>query len=57
MHQKPRELMRRLIAAVTEPGDLIVDPCAGSFLTLDLALELGRHCYATDIDSSRTETL
>ena len=30
-HIKPAGLIRRLIAAVTVPGDLIIDPAAGSF--------------------------
>ena len=30
-HIKPAGLIRRLIAAVTAPGDLIIDPAAGSF--------------------------
>ena len=28
-HQKPKELLRALILATTEKGDLIIDPCAG----------------------------
>jgi site-specific DNA-methyltransferase (adenine-specific) len=36
-HIKPAELTTRLIGAVTKPGDLIVDPAAGSFTTLQIA--------------------
>jgi site-specific DNA-methyltransferase (adenine-specific) len=30
-HAKPQDLIKRLIAATTRPGDLVVDPAAGSF--------------------------
>lgn len=36
-HIKPAELTARLIGAVTKPGDLIVDPAAGSFIALEIA--------------------
>lgn len=48
-HTKPNELIKRLIQAVTLPGDYIVDPCAGSFLTLDLCLETKRNFIGCDI--------
>ncbi|CAG8563592.1 4790_t:CDS:2 [Cetraspora pellucida] len=41
-HQKPRELIKALITATTQEGDLIVDPCAGSFVVLDACQELKR---------------
>jgi len=34
-HQKPRELIRTLITATTNERDLVVDPCAGSFIVLE----------------------
>jgi site-specific DNA-methyltransferase (adenine-specific) len=33
-HRKPIALQARLIAAVTQPGDLVIDPAAGSFSVL-----------------------
>lgn len=48
-HIKPYSLMKELILATTEEGDLVVDPAAGSFLTLDICRELNRRCLATDI--------
>jgi site-specific DNA-methyltransferase (adenine-specific) len=48
-HRKPRKLIRALIEAITEPGDLIVDPCAGSFVVLDEATACGRHFIGTDL--------
>jgi site-specific DNA-methyltransferase (adenine-specific) len=35
-HQKPRELIKALITATTNEGDLIIDPCAGSFVVLEV---------------------
>ena len=58
-HLKPAALIRRLIAAVTEPGDLVLDPAAGSFLVMHVAHELGRRfsgcdlCQAAGDDLSR----
>lgn len=40
--QKPLRLMRRLIAAATMPGDLVLDPFAGSCSTGVACVELGR---------------
>ena len=48
-HIKPAGLIRRLIAAVTAPGDLVIDPAAGSFTVMDVAHELGRRFCGCDI--------
>jgi site-specific DNA-methyltransferase (adenine-specific) len=48
-HRKPIGLIARLIAAVTEPGDLIVDPAAGSFIVMHAARELGREFVGCDL--------
>jgi site-specific DNA-methyltransferase (adenine-specific) len=42
-HSKPYELTRRLITSVTQRGDLVVDPCAGSFMTFDVCRHLNHH--------------
>lgn len=47
-HIKPTELTSRLIAAVTKPNDLIVDPAAGSFVVLEIAGLLGRRFIGCD---------
>jgi site-specific DNA-methyltransferase (adenine-specific) len=48
-HVKPIGLIRRLIAAVTVPGDLVLDPAAGSFVVMHVALKLERHFVGCDI--------
>ena len=48
-HVKPIGLIRRLIGAVTQPGDLIVDPAAGSFVVMHAAHELGRNFIGCDL--------
>jgi site-specific DNA-methyltransferase (adenine-specific) len=48
-HIKPIGLITRLIAAVTKPGDLVVDPAAGSFTVMHAAHGLGRQFIGCDI--------
>jgi site-specific DNA-methyltransferase (adenine-specific) len=48
--QKPEELLRRLIAASSHEGDLVVDPFAGSGTTLVVAERLGRRWAGADSD-------
>ncbi len=40
--QKPEALLERIIAASSKPGDLILDPFAGTFTTCAVAQRLGR---------------
>jgi len=47
-HVKPAGLIERLIAAVTLPGDLVIDPAAGSFVVMHAALRLGREFIGCD---------
>ena len=49
-HQKPVALQAGLIEAVTEPGDLVVDPAAGSFSVMESALSVGRNFLGGDLD-------
>ena len=56
-HVKPIELTKRLIAAVTEPGDLVVDPAAGSFMALHAAQQLGRNFVGVDISYNGIESI
>ena len=47
-HAKPVGLIERLIAAVTLPGDLVIDPQAGGFGVLHAAGRLGREFIGCD---------
>ena len=44
-HAKPVDLITKLIAATTRPGDLIIDPCAGSFVVLDAVTAVGERSF------------
>lgn len=48
-HAKPHQLTERLIRAVTKRGDMVVDPCAGSYGVLDACRNSGRVFIGCDI--------
>ncbi len=48
--QKPEELIRRLVAASSNAGDLVVDPFGGSGTTAVIAERLGRKWVVGDAD-------
>lgn len=48
-HAKPHVLTERLIRAMTKRGDLVVDPCAGSFGVLTACIASGRQFIGGDI--------
>lgn len=48
--QKPVKLLKRLITIFTDPGDVVIDPVAGSGSTLRAAAELRRNAYGFEID-------
>jgi site-specific DNA-methyltransferase (adenine-specific) len=48
-HVKPIGLIKRLIGAVTNAGDPVVDPAAGSFVVMHAAIALGRGFVGCDI--------
>jgi site-specific DNA-methyltransferase (adenine-specific) len=48
-HAKPIELQKRLIEAVTNVGDIVVDPCSGGYSVMKSAQEVGRHFVGCDI--------
>lgn len=48
-NQKPIKTLKRLISIFTDPGDVVIDPCAGSGATLRAAYELGRNSYGFEI--------
>lgn len=47
--QKPVKLLKKLIEIFTDPGDVVIDPCAGSGSTLRAARELERDSYGFEI--------
>lgn len=47
--QKPVSVLKRLIEIFTDPGDVVIDPCAGSGSTLRAAKELGRNAYGFEV--------
>jgi site-specific DNA-methyltransferase (adenine-specific) len=48
-HAKPAGLIARLIGAITAPGDLVVDPAAGSFIVMHVCNAMGRNFVGCDI--------
>jgi SAM-dependent methyltransferase len=47
--QKPLALMERIIAASSNPGDIVLDPFCGCGTTIDAAQKLGRRWVGIDI--------
>lgn len=48
-NQKHVKVLKRLIEIFTDPGDVVIDPCAGSGSTLRAACELGRDSYGFEV--------
>jgi DNA modification methylase len=46
--QKPEKLLRRLVTALTHPGDLVIDPYVGSGTTAVVAVQEGRRAIGID---------
>ena len=53
--QKPEPLMADLVAKFTDPGDLILDPFAGSGTTAVAAKRLGRRCILIEKEEKYAE--
>ena len=49
-HAKPVDLQRDLIAAVSDEGDFVIDPAAGSFSVLQAALKCRRRFLGCDLN-------
>ena len=47
--QKPIQLLQRLIALFTDPGEVVIDPCCGSGSTVIAAARSGRSGYGFEI--------
>lgn len=54
--QKSLELLEHLVERYTEPGDLVVDPFAGSGQVIRACLKLRRRCVAVELDEEICET-
>jgi site-specific DNA-methyltransferase (adenine-specific) len=48
-HQKPYNLIKALILATTNLKDLVIDPCAGSFVVLEVCQALKREFCGVDL--------
>lgn len=48
-HSKPYQLTERIIRATTRKDDLVVDPCAGSYVTLEACKNTGRNFMGCDL--------
>lgn len=48
--QKPMALLERIILASSKPGDLVLDPFAGSFTSASVAQKLGRQSISIELD-------
>jgi DNA modification methylase len=53
----PAFVIWNLIQRYTEPGDLVLDPMAGSGTTLDVCKEEGRRCICYDIAPTRPDII
>ena len=52
VHPKPVNLQARLIEVVTAPGDVVLDPAAGSYSVMTAAHQVGRQFLGCDIASA-----
>ena len=50
--QKPVGTLKQIIQIFTDPGDVVIDPCAGSASTLRAAYETGRNSYGFEVDKN-----
>ena len=48
--QKPLKLIRRLVEASSNPGDVVLDPFSGSGSTLVSCIQLNRHYIGIELD-------
>jgi site-specific DNA-methyltransferase (adenine-specific) len=49
--QMPEQLLGRIVRACSNPGDVVLDPFAGSGTTLTVARKLGRHWLGFELSS------
>ena len=51
----PSYIIWNLLQRYTKPNDLVIDPCAGSGTTLDVARDLGRRSLGYDVHPTRKD--
>jgi DNA modification methylase len=51
----PAFIIYNMVRRYTDPGDLVLDPMAGSGTTIDVCKEEGRKCIAYDISPTRSD--
>jgi DNA modification methylase len=51
----PSYIIWNLLERYTKPKDLVIDPCAGSGTTLDVARDLGRRALGYDVHPTRKD--
>lgn len=56
-NQKPESLIEPFVIAHTDPGDLVVDPCAGSGTVAAVAERLGRRYCVADINPQAVQVM
>ena len=50
--EKPVSVLKKIIDALTDEGDMVFDPFAGNGATLVAALKLGRDCMGAELDGN-----
>jgi DNA modification methylase len=55
--QSPVQLLTRIILSSTKPGDLVLDPYAGTGTTSVVAEQLGRNSISIELDSTNFEEI
>jgi DNA modification methylase len=50
-NQKPLHLVERIIAASSEPGDVVWEPFGGLCSAAIVSLQIGRRCFSAEIKS------
>lgn len=53
--QKPEELLRKLVLAASDPGQVVLDPFSGSGTTLVVAQQLGRRWLGCEVSREYNE--
>lgn len=56
-NQKPLKLIKRIIAASSNPNDIIIDPFVGSGSTAGAAIEMGRRFIVNDASQHAIDTM